>query len=130
MLSAVSKEFAKYCPPAQLYLVLSVAAVLLMIIENVGCRTNEYRIASLSCDLDFPSIIVFIAKIAYIAVWTIILNSLCKSGYTPLAWFLLLAPIVVFLLALVLLVLVVRSSKQGSPHSKKDLAKSPIGWAF
>jgi uncharacterized protein YhhL (DUF1145 family) len=128
MFTALSKQLAKYCPPAQLYLILSVTAVLLMVIENIGCRMNEYRVASYSCDLDFPNVVVFVAKIAYIAIWTIILNSLCKSGYTPLAWFLVLAPLVVFLLLIVLLVLLMRSSKQGKPHTQKDLARRPVGW--
>jgi len=122
------KELAKYCPPAQLYLILSAAAILLMVIENIGCRMNEYRVASYSCELDFPNVVVFVAKIAYIAIWTIILNSLCKSGYTTLAWFLVLAPLVVFFLLALLLVLVMRSAKQGKPHMKRDLARRPMGW--
>jgi hypothetical protein len=37
---------------------------------------------------------MFIVKIITVAFWTIVLNSLCETGYKSLSWFLVIAPFV------------------------------------
>jgi hypothetical protein len=84
------------CKPALLYFTISVLAILILIFQNIGSR-NAYCIGSLSCNV--PSVTnIFILKLLYISFWTWVLNFICKSGYTEVAWFLVLLPFVLLFL--------------------------------
>jgi hypothetical protein len=49
--------------------------------------------------------VVFLMKILYIALWTFILDYICKSGYVNVSWFLVLLPFIMLLVLLVLMIL-------------------------
>ena len=66
----------KLCSPALLYLLLSIIPVTVLIFYNVG-------------------ISVFLVEIFFVALWTIILNFLCKKGFSIVSWILVLLPIFV-----------------------------------
>lgn len=84
------------CTPAHFYLVVSIIAFVIMAIQNAS-NSYVYCVGSYSCNT--PSIIsLFIFKLIYIIFWTWLLNIICKSGYTNVAWFLVLIPYVLLFL--------------------------------
>ncbi len=68
--------FNSFCTPSQVYLVF---AVILFIISSIKVK---------------PSIISVIIHSLYIIFWTLLLNFICSSGYTGIAWFILLFPFI------------------------------------
>ena len=87
------KAFNNLCKPSQFYVFISITSIVIMLIQNLS-SSKKYCVGSYECDLDFPNIILFLSKIAYVLVWTIIFDSLCKNGYTNLAWGIILIPFV------------------------------------
>jgi hypothetical protein len=88
----ILEDIRKLCTPAYIYLVISAIAIVLLAFQNVG-NTSEYCVGELSCKV--PSTTgMFIVKIITVAFWTIVLNSLCETGYKSLSWFLVIAPFV------------------------------------
>ena len=57
-----------------------------------------------SCNIS-NILIVFVFKILYLLIWTIILNSLCIAGYKKLSWFLVLIPFILFFIGIGLLMI-------------------------
>jgi len=100
MLSLLRKRYNVLCSPAQIYVVISLVTVLAMLVQNM-MEPHKYCVGNLSCDLNFSNLFLFAAKLVYIAVWTIILNSLCKTGYKNLSWLFVLLPLVLFMLLIV-----------------------------
>ena len=97
MLNNLRKQYNVLCRPAQIYILISLIAVLAMLTQNVT-NPNKYCVGKYSCKLNFSNLFVFAAKLLYIAVWTIILNSLCQTGYKKLSWVFVLIPLVLFFL--------------------------------
>jgi hypothetical protein len=89
------------CTPSYVYLVVSMIALIVIGIQNIG-NSNLYCVGSYSCDVTNTSLI-FVIKLLYILFWTWILNLICKSGATGIAWFLVLLPLIVFFLLIVIL---------------------------
>ena len=85
---------AKICPPAMVYLGLSIIALILMAFQNFG-NFNTYCIGYYKCD-ETSTAFLFVIKFLYIILWTWILNIICKSGYEAVSWFLVLLPILLF----------------------------------
>lgn len=73
----------KLCPPALLYLLLSILPIMVLIFYNVG-------------------ISVFLIEIFFIALWTWLLNFFCKKGFSVLSWFLVLFPIFISTIVIIL----------------------------
>lgn len=90
----------KLCTPAYLYLAISTIALVFLIFQNAG-NTNKYCVGAYECVVSSTPLL-FLGKIIYVVIWTVILNSLCKSGYKNLSWFLLLLPFIIFAIAVVL----------------------------
>ena len=88
-------EQIKYlCKPAYVYLVISVIATVILMFQNNGNR-NRYCVGSFECEVPNTALI-FLVKFLYIAFWTFVLNSICRSGYKQFAWFLVLLPFIMF----------------------------------
>ena len=81
------------CTPSYVYLVISSIAMLVMIYQNMG-NMNTYCLGSYSCNVTSTALI-FVIKAAYILFWTWVLNLMCKSNATSIAWFVLLLPVIV-----------------------------------
>jgi len=86
------------CNPALFYLYISIAALLVMWIQNMG-NESIYCLGSYSCNVSSTTFI-FIIKIMYILFWTWLLNIICKSGFSYISWFLVLFP---FILSFILI---------------------------
>ena len=93
-------KIKQLCTPAYLYLAISTIALVLLMFQNAG-NTDRYCVGSYECVVASTPLL-FLGKVIYVVVWTIILNSLCKDGYTELSWFLLLLPFIIFLIMVVL----------------------------
>ena len=88
-------EQIKYlCKPAYVYLVISVIATVVLMIQNSG-NHNRYCAGSFECEVPNTAL-VFIVKFMYIAFWTFVLNAICRSGHKQFAWFLVLLPFILF----------------------------------
>jgi len=89
------------CTPSYVYLVISVIAVIIMAVQNVG-NINTYCVGSLTCSVGSTAL-VFAIKILYILFWTWILNLICKAGVPQLAWFLVLLPFILFFILIAIM---------------------------
>lgn len=97
-------HFLRFCDPAKFYLVVSLLSVVLILVENIF-DSNTYCIGPYSCTLDYSNIFVFLVKIAYIVIWTIILDSLCKTKHKKLAWGLVLFPYILMFVFIALFIM-------------------------
>ena len=84
------KKLKELCTPSLLYFVISMIALVLVFLQNLG-NTNSYHVGSFSCRVPNTTI-VFIIKFIYILFWTYVLNLICKDGHTELSWLLVLLP--------------------------------------
>lgn len=95
--------FKNLCTPAYIYLLISMASIIVMAYQNVG-NVNTYCIGNYSC-LVTNTALVFIAKVLYIVFWTWILNLLCNNGGSGIAWFLVLIPFLLLFIFIAFLML-------------------------
>jgi hypothetical protein len=91
------------CTPAVIYLAISMMLLVVMYIQNRN-NINVYCLGAYECDVTNVTAI-FIVKFIYILFWTWILNLICNSGWTSIAWLLLLLPVIMFFLLVALLFL-------------------------
>lgn len=104
-LNNMKNKFNQLCSPSKLYLGISLMSIVIILLQNLYDST-KYCLGAYTCSLNFPNIFMFIFKMVYVIVFTIILDSLCKTKYTNLAWGLVLLP---YLLMFVLLGLIMLS---------------------
>ena len=91
------------CTPAVIYLGISMLLLVVMYIQNRN-NVDVYCLGAYECDVTNVTAI-FIVKFIYILFWTWILNLICNSGWTSIAWLLLLLPVIMFFLLVALLFL-------------------------
>ena len=91
-------KLKKLCTPAMLYFVLSIISFIVMLIVN-GNNVTTLCIGEFECPTDNVYVLYFF-NLIYILFFTIVLDSLCKNGFTPLSWLLVLFPIVMFFVLL------------------------------
>ncbi len=91
-------EIKKLCTPAMIYFVLSVFTLFVMILSNIG-NTNSFCMGNYDCPVD-NIYVVYMIKVGYLLFVTIVLDSLCKNGYSEISWFLVFFPIMFYFLAL------------------------------
>jgi hypothetical protein len=92
---AFPRSIKELCMPALVYFVLSILAILVVLIQNLG-NSNRYQIGSFSCRVTSTTLL-FIVKLIYVLFWTYVLNLICKDGHKELSWILLFLPFFVFL---------------------------------
>jgi hypothetical protein len=84
------KTLKELCTPAMIYFVISVIALVMVLLQNLG-NQNSYNVGSFSCRVPNTAL-VFIIKLIYILFWTWVLNLICKDGHTSISWLLVLLP--------------------------------------
>lgn len=89
---AFPKKLGDLCTPALVYFVLSVLAIVVSVIQNLG-NNKHYNLGNFSCKVPNTTV-VFVAKVIYILFWTWILNLICKDGHKGIAWLLVLLPFI------------------------------------
>ena len=100
-----SLQIKGLCKPAKFYLYLSIAGIVMSIIQNMRRFDNSnYKCGSFSVNV--PSVmLIFAFKIVYVVFWTYVLNLLCKDNNVRLAWLLVLFPIILLFVILGMLLL-------------------------
>jgi hypothetical protein len=88
------------CSPAQVYLVISLIALVIIMIQNSN-NANVYCVGNYSCQTS-NIYTVFILKVLYILFWTWILNLICRSGAPMVSWVLVLFPLVLMFIFIAL----------------------------
>ncbi len=91
----------KLCGPAHFYLVISLFFVFIATVQNAG-NSSVYCLGSLTCDVTSTTLI-FAVKMIYILFWTWILNLMCTTGATKIAWTLVLLPFILMFLLIILM---------------------------
>jgi hypothetical protein len=91
-MASFPKKIGELCTPALVYFVISVIALLISILQNLG-NNKKYSLGNFSCRVP-STIMVFILKVIYILFWTWVLNLICKSGHKEISWFLVLLPFI------------------------------------
>jgi hypothetical protein len=89
-MAQLPKSLKDLCTPALIYFVISIIALVLVLLQNLG-NVNSYHVGSFSCRVPNTTLI-FIVKLIYILFWTYVLNLICKDGHVGLSWFLVLIP--------------------------------------
>ena len=97
------KYIKKLCKPAYVYLVISAIAIVLMMVHNNG-NVDTYCLGNYECPVSSTAL-VFFMKFLYVAFWTFVLDSICKSGYKQFSWFLVIFPFILFFVLLGLMIL-------------------------
>lgn len=87
---AFPRRLKDLCTPAAIYFVVSIIAMALVLLQNIGNR-NMLNMGSFACQVPNTAL-VFIVKLIYILFWTWILNLMCKDGHSEISWFLVLLP--------------------------------------
>jgi len=87
-----SVSLLRLCAPAYTYLVISAISMAVILYQNRG-NLDKYCVGSMTCDVSSTAMI-FIIKALYILFWTWVLNIICKSGSTGIAWFILFLPFI------------------------------------
>jgi hypothetical protein len=91
------------CLPAQVYLIISAIALIIIGIQNFG-NSNIYCLGMYSCNTSNISLI-FVLKLLYVLFWTWVLNIICRGGAPGVAWFLVLLPYILFFILIALLMI-------------------------
>jgi hypothetical protein len=91
--------FDKLCPPAQIYLVVS---VIMLVLSYFGLsaisqqlemhQSSSPLLQSLNFTYQKDSRTSYVVQGVLIILWTWLLSYFCRNGYTSLSWFLVLLP--------------------------------------
>jgi len=100
---AFLKSFKDLCAPSMTYFVISIVALMLIVVQNVG-NTERYHLGSFQCRVP-STMLIFFFKLVYILFWTYVLNLICKDGHTALSWLLVLFPFILLFLIIGLMML-------------------------
>lgn len=103
-LSSIKSTLGGLCTPAQLYLALSVIALIFVAINSFSITT-------------------IIIKLIFIALWTFVLNWICSKGYTSISWVLVLLPYIMFLLMFLVALDVSAKTAKHSMHESRPQEK-------
>lgn len=104
MFDKLRKNYNLLCSPAQLYVLISLISIVMIFLQNMN-ESRKYCVGLLSCDLTYNNLILFAFKLVYMVVWAVIFDSLCKNGYTNLAWALVLLPFLAMFILIALFML-------------------------
>jgi len=114
---AFPNKLSQLCTPSLVYFVISVIALAMAIIQNLGNK-NKYNLGSFSCQV--PSCMaIFIVKIVYVLFWTWVLNLMCCDGHVEIAWFLVLLPFILLAIIIGLVMMNQKKNKHKEGFKKK-----------
>ena len=111
-------EIKKLCTPAFVYLVIAVLGLITIMLQNVG-NANKLCVGRVECSVSTTAGL-FLVKALWIIFWTYILSTLCKYGHPNVAWFIVLLPFIVMLIALVYMADMVTGSNHAVAQHATD----------
>lgn len=98
-MKSIVTYYNNLCTPAHVYLAISLIAWLVIASQNLGSN-QMYCIGSYQCPVQ-NTMLIFLIKLVSILFWTWILNLMCKSGASMVAWILVLAPFVIMSITII-----------------------------
>jgi hypothetical protein len=111
-------EIKKLCTPAFVYLVIAVLGLITIMLQNVG-NENKLCVGRVECSVSTTAG-TFLVKALWIMFWTYILSTLCKYGHSNIAWFLVLLPFIIMLIALVYMADMITGSNRAIAETATD----------
>ena len=96
-MAKLMKLYGGLCKPAQFYLVISLFGLLFMFFQNIGA-TDRFTLGAYTAPHSSPMMLLLVNAL-YIAVWTWMLNILCRIN-TNISWVIVLFPFVLFFIAI------------------------------
>ena len=96
------KLYDTLCNPAKLYLLISMVAYGIILLQNVF-TPNRFSLGPYSCAHENCPLILML-QLVYIAFWTWILQLICKIN-TSISWFIVLFPFILYFVLLVAILL-------------------------
>ena len=78
-------NISELCSPAQLYLVISVIAIVMAMVKQIQLSSILY-------------------KFVFMVGWTWVLNFLCSKGYKTVSWVLVFLPFIIIMLGIIMVV--------------------------
>ncbi len=103
-------KIKQLCTPAMIYFMISVFTLFVMIISNIG-NNGSFCMGNYDCPVD-NIYIIYIIKLVYLLFVTIVLDSLCKYGFSGISWFLVFFPIMFYFIALGLFMIIKQDSSR------------------
>jgi hypothetical protein len=85
----------KICPPAMTYFIISTLLIFLVAIQTDFSKPDSYCILAKKCT-NSDIYLFFTIKILYVLFWTWVLNLICKMVSPNVAWFVVLLPLIIF----------------------------------
>ena len=95
--SKQSLNLKNLCTPSMIFFILSVLGFVALIFKNLG-NENKLCVGNYNCNVG-NTFLALIVNAIYILFWTWVLDLICKAGYSEIAWFVLLLPIILFFVA-------------------------------
>jgi hypothetical protein len=105
-MSSMLAKVNRLCTPAYVYFVLAVVGTVVVGLQNLGSN-KKLCVGKYSCSVP-NTLMIFIAKVLWIILYTYFLNYLCSAGYTSVSWFLVLLPFIFMFFGLVALFMMKR----------------------
>lgn len=90
-----------FCRPSQIYLFLATISLFVMIYYNYDALDFTFCIGEYKCFNTPSKWLLLFTNFLYVLAWTIIIEFVCRTEYKQFAWFLVLAPILLFIMFLV-----------------------------
>jgi hypothetical protein len=86
------------CDPARTYLEFAIITFAVLYYQNYN-NIDIYCLGSYQCET-LNTQVLFIIKLLFIAFWTWVLNIICSSGSTTIAWILAIIPFLMIFLVI------------------------------
>lgn len=105
-----------FCTPAKLYFIISLILLAISFYYDISRKEKDkICLGKLNCKLENKPAF-YILNILFILAWAVILNVLCRFGWSKLSWFLFLFPyiilVILFIAIAVLVISIARSTKK------------------
>jgi len=97
----LNKLYDSLCNPAKFYLVISVISFVLILLQNIGSK-DTFTLGTYTVPRTNPMLILLF-NAAYIALWTWMLNLVCKIN-TKISWVIVLVPIILLFIGFALMI--------------------------
>ena len=117
-------QIKKLCTPAMVYFLISISTLLMMIFSNRN-SVSTLCMGEYQCPVE-SLFFIYIVKLAYLFIVTIILDSLCKNGYKSISWFLLLLPLLFYFVLLGLFMVKQNSTVVVEQEQKQTFSPEPF----
>lgn len=92
-------NYKNYCTPAKTYLILAVLSIAYTLVANVGTE-NIFKLGTMKVYVQ-NTYMVILFEIFYLMAWGWFIDWLCRKRETKIAWFIVLLPYILAILAFV-----------------------------